>query len=98
MDTMMVVIKMGSLDAKRINYSNAKHMIFDVNYGSVNLSFDDNIPGGCTVSTWVGAGSVNIDLPSSNLPYIVKLKSTPMCRTSIPKHRSEERREGKYGN
>jgi hypothetical protein len=86
MDTMMVVIKMGTLDAQRMNYSNAKHMLFDVNYGSVNLSFDENIPGGSTISTMVGAGSVNINLPSSHLPYIVKVKSTAMCKTSVPKH------------
>ena len=89
MDTMMVVIKMGSLDAQRVNYSNAKHMLFDVNYGSVNLSFEENIPGGSTVSTMVGAGSVNINLPSTHLPYIVKVKSTAMCRTSVPKHLRE---------
>lgn len=89
MDTMMVVIKMGALDAQRVNYSNAKHMFFDVNYGSVNLSFEDNVPGGSTISTMVGAGSVNINLPSAHLPYIVKVKSTAMCRTSVPKHLRE---------
>ena len=89
MDTMMVVIKMGSLDAQHMNYSNAKHMLFDVSYGSVNLSFEENVPGGSTISTLVGAGSVSIDLPSSHLPYIVKVKSTAMCRTSVPKHLRE---------
>lgn len=89
MDTMMVVVKMGTIDAKRINYSNAKNMVFDVNYGSVNLSFEEDIPGGSTISTMVGAGSVNIDLPSANLPYIVKVKSTAMCRTSVPKYLKE---------
>ena len=89
MDTMMVVIKMGALNAQRMNYSNAKHMLFDVNYGSVNLSFDEIVPGGSTVSTMVGAGSVNISLPSGHLPYIVKVKSTAMCRTSVPKHLRE---------
>ncbi len=89
MDTMMVVSKMGSLDAQHVNYSNAKNMFFDVNYGSVNLSFEDNVPGGSTVSTMVGAGSVNINLPAGHLPYIVKVKSTAMCRTSVPKHLRE---------
>lgn len=89
MDTMMIVIKMGSIDAQGINYSNAENMFFDVNYGSVNLTFEESIPGGSTISTMVGAGSVSIDLPSANLPYIVKVKSTAMCRTSIPKYLRE---------
>ncbi|MEX2595124.1 MAG: hypothetical protein WD426_20335 [Anditalea sp.] len=84
MDTMMVMINMGTIDAKGINYSNAKNMFFNVDYGTLNLSFADNIPGGSTVLTMVGAGSVNIDLPSDSHPYIVKIKSTAMCRTSIP--------------
>src|SRR5690606_13117390 len=77
------------LDAKGINYSNAKSMFFEVNYGTVNLSFVDGIPGGSTVSTMVGAGSINIDLPSNNLPYIVKVKSTALCKTSVPKYLKE---------
>lgn len=89
MDTMMVAINMGTIDANRINFSNAKNMFFDVSYGTVNLSFVDAVPGGSTVSTMVGAGSVNIDLPSGNFPYIVKVKSTAMSRTSIPKSLKE---------
>jgi len=86
MDTMMVAIKMGSLEASGLNYSNAEKMIFDVNYGTLDLSFDDEIRGGSTVWAMVGAGSVNIDLPSDDIPYIIRVKSTAMCRTSIPKY------------
>ena len=89
MDTMMVAVKMGTIDARSINYSNARNMLFDVNYGTVNLSFAEEVPGGSTISAMVGAGSVNIDLPSGSLPYIIKVKSTAMCRTSIPKHLKE---------
>lgn len=89
MDTMAVAINMGTLEGKKMNYSNAKNMFFDVNYGSVNLSFVDGIPGGSTISTMVGAGSINIDLPSENLPYIIKVTSTPLCRTSVPKYLKE---------
>jgi hypothetical protein len=84
MDTMMVTINMGAIDAKNINYSNAKNMVFNVDYGTLTLSFTDNVPEGSNVTAMVGAGSVNIDLPSDNHPYIIKVKSTAMCRTSIP--------------
>ena len=86
MDTMMVVINMGTIEGKGMNYSNAKNMMFDVNYGTLNLSFLDEVPGGSTVSAMVGAGAININLPSGNLPYIIKVKSTAMCRTSIPSY------------
>src|SRR5690554_4317773 len=86
MDTMMVAVKMGTIDARSINYSNARNMLFDVNYGTVNLSFAEEVPGGSTISAMVGAGSVNIDLPSGSLPYIIRVKSTAMCKTTIAPH------------
>ena len=86
MDTLLVSINMGTIDAHQINYSNAEKMFFDINYGTVNLSMVDDIPKGSTISAMVGAGSISIDLPSGNLPYIIKVKSTAMCKTTIAPH------------
>jgi hypothetical protein len=86
MDTMAVLINMGNVEAKNINYSNARNMIFDVNYGKINLSFRGEMPQASNVKASVGAGSVNITLPDESLPYRVKLYSTAMCRTSVPSH------------
>lgn len=89
MDTMSVAINMGSLYADDLQMSNARHLMFDVNYGSVNLSFGDTMAGATTVNAMVGAGAVNIKLPSASLPYMVKIKSTAMCRTKVPGHLKE---------
>ncbi|MFC4871221.1 hypothetical protein [Negadavirga shengliensis] len=89
MDSLLITINMGSIYAEDLHYSNARNLIFDVNYGSVNLSFSDMMAEASQISTIVGAGSVNIRLPSENLPYLVKIKSTAMCRTKVPKHLKE---------
>ncbi|WP_114750651.1 DUF4097 family beta strand repeat-containing protein [Pleomorphovibrio marinus] len=89
MDTLMVAIHMGSLYADNLQLSNAKTVLFDVSYGSVNLSFSDLMAGTSSISTVVGAGSVNIQLPEQDLPYLVKIKSTAMCRTKIPSYLKE---------
>lgn len=86
MDTIMVTINMGNLEASNLNFTNAKEMIFEANYGTLNLSFSDKMPEACNVQAMVGAGKVNLILPDDSQPYIVKIKSTPMCRTYIPKH------------
>lgn len=86
MDTLWVSINMGTINAHRMNYSNAEKMFFDINYGTLNLSMVDDIPKGSTISAMVGAGSINIDLPSGSLPYIIRVKSTAMCKTTIAPH------------
>ncbi|SDY72511.1 hypothetical protein SAMN05444412_102375 [Rhodonellum ikkaensis] len=86
MDTLMVTINMGSLDAKNINFSNAKEMFFEINYGTVDLFFSEPVSERINIHTIVGAGKVSLELPAYDQPFIIKVKSTPMCRTNIPKH------------
>ncbi|SNS02615.1 hypothetical protein SAMN06295967_102112 [Belliella buryatensis] len=84
MDTMVVAINMGNLDAYNINYANAENMFFEINYGTLNLSFSEGVIHDLKVSAVIGAGKVNLTLPDQNQPYRLKIKSTPMCRTSLP--------------
>jgi hypothetical protein len=86
MDTLMVTINMGSLEAKNINFSNAKEMFFEINYGILDMVFSGPVPDKTNIHAIVGAGKVNLELPSSDQPFIIMVKSTPMCRTNIPKH------------
>jgi hypothetical protein len=86
MDTMLVSINMGTLQANHLNFTNAKYMVFEANYGSLNLIFSDKMPGASQIFATVGAGKVDLQLPKENQPAIIKIKSTAMCRTSIPKN------------
>lgn len=86
MDTMMVSINMGSLEANQLNLTNAKKMIFETNYGSLNLSVSEKMSEPCQIFATVGAGKVDFHLQDDNQPLIIKIKSTAMCRTNIPKH------------
>lgn len=85
MDTLMVKINMGNLEASHLNFTNAKKMMFEANYGTLNLSFSDKMPEACDITAIVGAGKVDLVLPDESQPYIIKVKSTAMCRTTIPK-------------
>ncbi len=91
MDTISVSVNMGTVNAVNLVNSNADKMIFDVNYGKVNLDFNNRTVSKkpCSISATVGAGSVYVVLPSTQHPYLVRIKSTPMCRTSLPSHLSE---------
>lgn len=89
MDTMKVSINMGSLNAAHLNLTNAKEMIFESNYGTINLSFSGNMSEACRVQATVGAGKVEVILPDESQPFIVKINSTAMCRTYVPKNLKE---------
>lgn len=86
MDTMMVSINMGSLEANHLNLTNAKKMIFEANYGSLNLSISEKMSEACQIFATVGAGKVDFHLLDDNQPLIINIKSTAMCRTNIPRH------------
>lgn len=86
MDTLSVVINMGNLEASNLNFTNAKEMIFESNYGTLDLSFTDKMSESCNIKAMVGVGKINLQLPNENHAYILKITSTPMCRTYIPKY------------
>jgi len=92
MDTIMVKVNMGTLTGVNVAHSKADIMIFDVNYGKVDLDFKDHFEGQkpCKISATVGAGSVIIKLPEPQYPYLVKIRSTAMCRTQLPNYLSSQ--------
>ncbi|WP_226391137.1 hypothetical protein [Penaeicola halotolerans] len=85
MDTFMVNVNMGSLELINANMTNAREMILDVSWGSILVSFTDNMANKSNVAANIGAGSLDIQLPSDDKPFIIHIKSTAFCSTSIPK-------------
>ena len=86
MDTLLVTLNMGTVELSDVNFSNASKMIFEVNYGSLDLSFSDALPNKCQVIAAVGAGSLRLNLPDDSYPIKIRMKTTAMCRTTLPKY------------
>ncbi|MDX5340501.1 MAG: hypothetical protein LPK25_15860 [Cyclobacteriaceae bacterium] len=86
MDTLLVTISMGNLEVKKANFTNARRMIFEVDYGKIDLDFSEGMPHGCQVISAVSVGSVHLVLPPEDVPVRLKMRTTPMCRTVIPKY------------
>lgn len=86
MDTLSVTLNMGTVTLDKVNYTNADKIFLEVNYGKINLDFSDGMPNGSQVSASVGAGSVNLTLPSDSYPIKIKMKTTPLCRATLPKY------------
>jgi hypothetical protein len=86
MDTLLVTINMGSLEVQNVNFTNARKMIFEVGYGNIDLNFSNGLSGSSQVIAAVSGGSIRVVLPPDSNPVILKIKTTPMCRTSFPKY------------
>jgi len=86
MDTLLVTLNMGTVTLDKVNYTNAKKIIVEVNYGKIDLDFSDGMSGGSEVIAAVGAGTINLNLPFDSYPIKIKMKTSPMCRASIPKY------------
>lgn len=86
MDTLLVTLNMGSVELQNANFTNSKKIILEVNYGNIDLNFSDGMPSGCQVIAAVGGGTIFLKLPPETNPVRIKMKTTPMCRTSLPKY------------
>lgn len=86
MDTLLVTLNMGTVEINDVNFTNASKMIFEVNYGTLNLNFSDGMPTMCHVIAAVGAGSLHLKLPDDSFPIKIRMKTTAMCRTTLPKY------------
>lgn len=86
MDTLLVTVNIGSVGISSANFTNAKTMIFEVNYGSIDLNFSEGMSSKCSVIAAVGAGKLNLTLPPDSFPIKLKMNTTAMCRTNLPKY------------
>lgn len=89
MDTLLVTLNMGKVEIQKANFTNSKKIILEVGYGKVEMDFSEGIPMTCQVLAAVGGGSIVLKLPHESNPIKLKMKTTPMCRTSIPRYFKE---------
>ncbi|RIW16412.1 hypothetical protein D0X99_08620 [Algoriphagus lacus] len=86
MDTLLVTLNMGTVEVQNANFTNARKMILEVNYGKIDLNYSDGLARSCQVIAAVSGGSVHLKLPPDTNPVKIRIKTTPMCRTSLPKY------------
>jgi hypothetical protein len=86
MDTLLVTLNMGTVMINNANFTNAKRMIYEVNYGKIDLNFSEGMHNASHVSAAVGAGSIHLRLPSDSFPIKIKVRTTAMCKTTLPKY------------
>lgn len=83
MDTFFVKVDLGSVDIKKMGLSNAKTVIADVGFGNLTLDYSNSKHAKSNIKASVGAGTLFIKIPEENVPVMVKINDSMLCRVSL---------------
>ena len=86
MDTFFVKVDLGSVDVRKMNLSNAKMVIADVGFGNLSFDYSDIPEVSSNINASVGAGNLFIRIPADNVPVIIKIHDSVLCRVQLSKN------------
>ena len=86
MDTLLVTLNMGIVELSQAQQTQAKKVIIEVNYGEIKLNYGLGQTSKGQVIAAVGGGTIYLKLPPVSNPVKIRMKTTPLCRTSLPEH------------
>ncbi len=89
MDSFLVQVDLGSLEIHKINKSRANHILADVGFGSLLLDFSDKSENSCEIFASVGAGKLEVIMPFTESPILIRLQSSPLCSVTLPSNFKE---------
>jgi len=84
MDTLLVTLNMGAVELHQAQLTQAKKVIIEVNYGQINLNYGQSQSFKGQVIAAVAGGTIYLKLPPESSPVKIRMKTTPLCRTSLP--------------
>jgi len=83
MDSLLVKVELGALNVKRLNLTRAKYVFAEVGFGNMMLDFSDVSDSEKEVKGRVGAGNLTIILPNENVPVLVKITDSWLCKVKM---------------
>lgn len=85
MDTMAIKVDLGNVNIRQIYQANVNNIIAEVGFGNMLLDMSEPIENSCKVSASVGAGTMEIMIPKSDAPILVKVKKSLLCDVNLTK-------------
>ncbi|MFT4833266.1 MAG: hypothetical protein ACI8WP_000018 [Flavobacteriaceae bacterium] len=85
MDTFWVKADMGRIETKNLELARARHVIANIGFGKASLDFSNSSTQKCNIDASVGAGSLDVFLPSNDVPIIIYMKESPLCGMRMAK-------------
>ncbi|MCA6380680.1 MAG: hypothetical protein IM606_00550 [Cytophagales bacterium] len=85
MDTFFIKVDMGTVTARHINLAKSKVVVANVGFGNMYLDFSDKPTTSNHIIGSVGAGNLTIQLPSDEVPVVVKINDSWLCSLNLSK-------------
>ena len=85
MDTLMVSVELGDIEIEKINLARAKNIMAKVGIGTLVMDFNEMPKVDTDIWASVGAGSLYVNLPSEEMPMIIRMKGTSYNKFKLPK-------------
>lgn len=85
MDTMNIKVDLGNVSVRQIYLANVSNIIAEVGFGNLLLDLAEPFDESCRVIASVGAGSLEVLIPKSNKPIIIRVKKSMLCDVRLTK-------------
>jgi hypothetical protein len=89
MDTFFVKVDLGSVNVQKMNMSKAGLVMADIGFGNLYLDYNDVPEQASQVKASVGAGNLVVKVPKKNVPVIVKINDSMLCRIRLSRSFTE---------
>lgn len=89
MDTFRVKVDLGTLKIDKVDHARAKDIIAEVGFGNLSLFFSDKCDAPSRIRASVGAGSLEVHLPDTQMGVKVNIRNSPLCHVKLAKNYQE---------
>lgn len=84
MDTLMAKVDLGVLELDKLDMARAAQVIAQIGFGKLRMHLTDQIESS-TITASVGAGTLEVVFDNTDIPVIVHLSDSPLCRVKLLK-------------
>ena len=85
MDTMEIKVDLGNVSVRQIYLANVSNISAEVGFGNMLLDLAEPMDESCHVVASVGAGTLEILIPKSKRPIIIRVKKSMLCDVKLTK-------------
>lgn len=85
MDTLLAKVDLGVLDLNKLDLSRAKEVIAQIGFGKLYMHLTKECKERSNITASVGAGTMEVTFDNMDIPVIIRLNNSPLCRIKMLK-------------
>lgn len=85
MESMDIKVDLGNVSVRQIDLANVRKISAEIGFGNMLLDLAEPMDEACHVMASVGAGNLEILIPKSDQPIIIRVKKSMLCDVKLTK-------------